>query len=102
MAIIRIWRLAVLFTKYSIVKCPVCGQAGKNLKDVEEDEKIGCRNCGSKTRASRWTDLEWPSLPHEEEEAKVRKELDKTMHYAKLLAEAINMSTEELVRMIQG
>lgn len=28
-----------MFTKYSIVKCPVCGQAGKSLKDVEDDEK---------------------------------------------------------------
>lgn len=52
----KIRRIAVLFTKYSIVKCPVCGQAGKNLKDVEEDEKIGCRKCGSKTRAARWTE----------------------------------------------
>ena len=91
----------MLFTKYSIVKCPVCGQAGKNLKDVEEDEKIGCRKCGAKTRAARWTECEWPSLPHEEEEARVRKELYDTMCHAKQLAEAINMSTEELVRMIQ-
>ena len=89
-----------MFTKYSIVKCPVCGQAGKNLKDVEEDEKISCRNCRSKTRAARWTECEWPSLPHEEE-ARVLKELDETIHYAKQLAEAINMSKEELVRMIQ-
>ena len=89
-----------MFSKYSIVKCPVCGQAGKNLKDVEEDEKIGCRNCGSKTRAARWTECELPSLPHEEE-AKVRKELDETIRYAKQLAKAINMSKEEVVRMIQ-
>ena len=61
----------MLFTKYSIVKCPVCGQAGKNLKYVEEDE------------------------------ARVRKELDETIRHAKQLAEAINMSKEELVRMIQ-
>lgn len=90
-----------MFSKYSTVKCPVCGQAGKSLKDVEEDEKIGCRNCGSKTRAARWTECELTSLPHEEEEARVRKELDDTLHYAKQLAEAINMSKEELVRMIQ-
>lgn len=90
-----------MFTKHSIVKCPVCGQAGKILKDVEEDEKIGCRNCGAKTRAARLTECEWPPLPQEEEEARVRKELDKTIHYAKLLAEAINMSKAELVRMIQ-
>ncbi len=91
----------MFFTKYSIVKCPVCGQAGKNLKDVEENEKIGCRKCGAKTRAARWTECELPSLPHEEEEARVRKELDETMCHAKQLAEAINMSREELVRMIQ-
>lgn len=91
----------MFFSKYSIVKCPVCGQAGKLLKDVEEDEKIGCRNCGAKTRAARYTECEWPSLPYEEEEAKVRKELDETMSYAKQLTEAINMSKEELVRMIQ-
>ena len=91
----------MLFSKYSIVKCPVCGQAGKNLKDVEDDEKIGCRNCGAKTRAARWTECDWPSLPHEEEEARVRKELDETIRYAKQLAQAINMSKEELVRMIQ-
>lgn len=89
-----------LFAKYTVVRCPVCGQAGKNLKDVEEDEKIGCRNCGSKTRAARWTECEWHPLPHEEE-ARVRKELDETMCHAKQLAEAINMSKEELVRMIQ-
>lgn len=91
----------MLFAKYSTVKCPVCGQAGKNLKDVEGDEKIGCRNCGAKTRAARWTECELPSLPHEVEEARVRKELDKTIHYAKQLAEAIKMSKEDLVRMIQ-
>lgn len=91
----------MLFTKYSIVKCPVCGQAGKSLKDVEEDEKIGCRNCGAKTRAASWTECEWPSLPPEEEEARVRKELDETIRHTKQLAEAINMSKEELVRMIQ-
>ena len=68
---------------------------------MEEDEKIGCRNCGSKTKAARWTECEWPSLTHEEEEARVRKELDGMMHHAKQLAEAINMSKEELVRMIQ-
>ena len=90
-----------MFTKYSTVKCPVCGQAGKSLKDVEEDEKIGCRNCGAKTKAARWTECDWPSLPQEEEEARVRKELDKTIHYVKQLAEAINMSPAELVRMIQ-
>lgn len=90
-----------MFAKYSVVRCPVCGQAGKNLKDVEEDEKIGCRNCGAKTRAARWTQYEWPSLTHEEEEARVRKELDETIRHAKQLAEAINMSKEELVRMIQ-
>ena len=90
-----------MFTKYSIVKCPVCGQAGKSLKDVAEDEKIGCQNCGAKTGAARWTECEWPSLPPEEEEARVRKVLDETIYYAKQLAEAINMSTEELVRMIQ-
>ncbi len=91
----------MLFLKYSIVKCPVCGQAGKNLKDIEEDEKIGCRNCGLKTRAARWTECELPPLPQEEEEARVRKELDETIRHAKQLAEAINMSKEELVRMIQ-
>lgn len=91
----------MLFKKYSIVKCPVCGQRGKILKDVEEDEKIGCRNCGAKTRAARWTECEWPSLPPEEEAARVRKELDETIYYAKQLAEAINMSPAELVRMIQ-
>lgn len=91
----------MLFSKHSIVKCPVCGQAEKNLKDVEDDEKIGCRNCGAKTRAARWTECDWPSLPHEEEEARVRKELDETIRYAKQLAQAINMSKEELVRMIQ-
>lgn len=91
----------MLFPKYSIVKCPVCGQAGKNLKDVEDDEKICCRNCGAKTRAARWTECDWPSLPHEEEEARVRKELDEMVHYVKQLAEAINMSPAELVRMIQ-
>lgn len=64
-------------------------------------KKIGCRNCGAKTRAARWTECDWPSLPHEEEEARVRKELDKTICYVKQLAEAINMSKEELVRMIQ-
>ena len=80
----------------------VCGQAGKNLKDVEDDEKIVCRNCGTKTRAGRWTECDWSSLPHEEEEARVRKELDKTMSRAKQLAEAINISREELVRMIQA
>ena len=90
-----------LFAKYSVVRCPVCGQAGKNLKYVEEDEKIGCRNCGAKTRAARWTECKWPSLTHEEEEARVRKELDETLRHAKQLAEAINMSKEELVRMIQ-
>ena len=89
-----------MFPKYSTVKCPVCGQAGKNLKDVEDDEKIGCRNCGSKTRAARWTECEWPSLPHEEE-ARVRKELEETLRHAKQLAEAINISQAELVRMIQ-
>lgn len=47
-----------------------------------------------------WTECERQSLPHEEE-ARVRKELDETMRYAKQLAEAINMSKEELVRMIQ-
>ncbi len=91
----------MLFTKYSIVRCPVCGQAGKNLKYVEKDEKIGCRNCGAKTRAARWTECDWPPLPHEEEEARVCKELDETLRHAKQLAEAINMSKEELVRMIQ-
>lgn len=90
-----------LFAKFSVVRCPVCGQAGKNLKDVEEDEKIGCRNCGSKTRAVRWTECDWASLPQEEEEARVRKELAETVRHAKQLAEAINMSKEELVRMIQ-
>lgn len=47
-----------MFTKYSVVRCPVCGQAGKNLKDVEEDETIGCRNCGAKTMAARWTECD--------------------------------------------
>lgn len=91
----------MLFTKYSVVRCPVCGQAGKPLKDVDEDEKIVCRNCGGKTRAARWTVCEWTSLPQEEEEARCRKELDETLRYAKQLAEAINMSKDELVRMIQ-
>lgn len=90
----------MLFAKYSIVRCPVCGQAGKNLKYVEKNEKIGCRNCGAKTRAARWTECELSSLPQEEEEARVRKELDETIRHAKQLAEAINMSKEELVRMI--
>lgn len=63
--------------------------------------KIGCRNCGSKTRAARWTECDNPPLQHEEEEARVRKELDEMMCYVKQLAEAINMSKEELVRMIQ-
>lgn len=90
-----------LFAKFSVVRCPVCGQAGKTIKDVEEDEKIGCRNCGAKTRAARWTECEWQPLPQEEEEARVRKELDETIRHAKQLAEAINMSKEELVRMIQ-
>lgn len=90
-----------MFSKYSIVKCPVCGQAGKLLKDVEEDEKIGCRNYGAKTRVARCTKCDWPSLPLEEEVARVRKELDETLRYAKQLAQAINISKEELVRMIQ-
>ena len=76
-------------------------RAGLVPNYVEEDEKIGCRNCGSKTRAARWTECDWPSLPHDEEEARVRKELDETMHYAKQLAEAININREELARMIQ-
>lgn len=67
---------------------------------MEEDEKIGCRNCGSKTRAARWIECDWPPLPHEDE-ARVSKELDETIRHAKQLAEAINMSKEELVRMIQ-
>ena len=91
----------MLFAKYSIIRLPVCGQAGKTLKDVEDDENIGCRNCGAKTRATRWTVCDNPPLQHEEEEARVRKELDETMCHAKQLAEAINMSKEELVRMIQ-
>lgn len=90
-----------MIQKFSVIRCPVCGQAGKTLKDVDEDETIGCRNCGSKTRAARWTECTWPSLPHEEEEARVRKELDEMLRHAKQLAEAINMSKEELVRMIQ-
>ena len=91
----------MFFSKYSIVKCPVCGQAGKLLKYVEEDEKIGCRNCGAKTRAARWTECDWAPLQEEEDKARVRKELDETMCHAKQLAEAINMSKDELVRMIQ-
>lgn len=73
---------------------------GKNLKDVEEDEKIGCRSCKT-TRATRWTEYGGPPVQPEEEEESVRKELDETMRYAKQLAEAINISREELVRMIQ-
>ena len=49
----------------------------------------------------RCPECEWPSLSYEEEEARFRMELDETMHHAKQLAEAINMSKEELVRMIQ-
>lgn len=90
-----------LLAKFSVVRCPVCGQAGENLKDVEEDETIGCRNCGAKTRAARWTECDNPPSKHEEEEARVRMELAETVHHAKQLAEAINMSKEELVRMIQ-
>lgn len=89
-----------MIQKFSVIQCPVCGQKGKTLKDVEEDEKIFCRNCGGKTRAARWTKCDWPSLPHEDE-ARVRKKLDETICHAKQLAEAINMSKEELVRMIQ-
>ena len=89
-----------MIQKFSVIRCPVCGQAGKTLKDVDEDETIGCRNCGSKTRAARWTECECPSS-QEEDKARVRKELDETMCHAKQLAEAINMSKEELVRMIQ-
>lgn len=90
-----------MIQKFSVIRCPVCGQAGKILKDVDEDETLGCRNCGSKTRAARWTARDNPPLQHEEEEARVRRELDETMSHAKQLAEAINMSKEELVRMIQ-
>ena len=88
----------MLFAKYSIVRCPVCGQAGKNLKYVEKDEKIGCRKCGAKTRAARWTECDWHPYRMRMRQGSAR---SLTRRYAKQLAEAINMSKKELVRMIQ-
>ena len=91
----------MLFTKYSVIRCPVCGQAGKNLNDVEKEEEIGCRFCGSKTRAARWTECTGSHPNPEIEAAKVRKELEEVVRYIKALAEAIDIPMDEVIRMMQ-
>lgn len=89
------------FAQFSVVRCPVCGHLGKNLTAVDDDEEIACRFCRTRTKAARWTECGGPPIQPEEEEAKIRMELEKMVRYIKQLAGAIDMPMDEVVRMMQ-
>ncbi len=91
----------VKFARYSVARCPVCGRLGKTIEAVDDNEELACQFCRTRTKAARWTECGRPPVQPEEEEAKVRMELEKMVRHIKRLAGAIDMPMDEVVRMMQ-
>lgn len=90
-----------VFSKYSIVECPSCGQRSKNPSEIESDKQIKCPFCHVKSIATEWRECHSEPLPLEVEREKTIEAIKDNIHFIRQLASSIDMPIEEVIKMIK-
>lgn len=89
-----------MIQKFSVVRCPVCGEKGKILTDIGCEENIQCASCTASTKASRW-DVCYNSSSPEEEKERLSQELEKSIRRVKAMAQALEITIDEVIAIIK-
>lgn len=92
----------MIFEKYSVVKCPLCGKKSRNMNDVPEGKSICCPHCRQTFPAEHFELFSTMEIDHTKIERQIKNEIEDCVARLKQLTSSIAMPMDEVISMLKN